>query len=120
MGKKAELVALISGTQIGFVLLAGAIIWGVNGFLAAISLLLGGAVGILSGLIMAAKVFQGGVIPTSVFLRRYYSGHFTKLLFVVVALAVTFKYTALDAFWVICGLIITQIIYLMILPFKRQ
>lgn len=120
MGKKAGLVALISGTQIGCIFVFGFILWGVLSKAAALSLILGGLVGVLAGLYMAVKVFAGGVKSTPVFLARYYSGHMLKLLIVAIMLPVIFLYTDAEALWVMCGLCITQIIYLIILPFIKR
>lgn len=120
MSRKAKLVALLSGTQTALVTLFSVFLLNVDGKIAAISMLLGGFVGIVSGLFLAIKVFSGGVIPTSTFLQRYYSGHMLKLVLITVMLVLIYKFIEVDALTLIIGLCVTQIVYLLILPFIKR
>ncbi len=120
MGKKARLVAILCGIQVGLVIVFSSLLWCVKGEFAAISLLLGGFVGVLAGLFLAVKVFSVGVVPTTTFLRRYYSGHMLKLMLIAVMLVLIFKFIEVDALFLIMGLCISQVVYLIILPFVKR
>ena len=117
---KAKLLTLLCSIQVGLLTLFSVLFWCTKGHLAAISMLLGGFVGISAGIFLAIKVFSSGVIPTTTFLRRYYSGHMLKLVLIAVMLVLIFKLMKVDALFLILGLCVSQMVYLIILPLVKR
>lgn len=120
MGRKAKLVATISGAQIGSVVFFSVLVWSTASFDAAISALLGGAAGWLGGLLGLIRPTTEEVISSEVFLKRYFAGQMLKLLTIALLIAAIFVFLTSDPFWVIAGLAISQLTLILFLPFIRR
>ncbi len=120
MNTKAKFVIQLCLTQLIMIILFALLLWGLKSGLEAKSVLLGGSIGLVANLFVAIKVFTKGVMPSETFMRLYYSGSMTKLVFIAAMIALTLTYIIVEPLWLIIGLSVSQIIYLIIWPFLKR